>query len=166
MLTLALSGGVIRHYAPNPSTLRDIGTLLLVLWLPAIGNLIGYVSRKLPHGAPPPTGFAPGSAFAPQLHVQIERVELPPGFIGALGPEIDMGTVLLGRRGFTVRMGTPVSRVLAVAGPQALTFECLTPAAALPHLTPGTEFHLLVGTTAVAKGRVTGRLASPAAASS
>ena len=166
MLTLAVSGGVIRHYAPNPSTLRDIGTLLLVLWLPAIGNLIGYLSRKLPRGAPPPIGFAPGSAFAPQLQVEIDRVELPPGFVEALGPDADLGTLLLGRRGFTVRMGMPVARVLAVAGPQALAFEFLTPAAALPHLAPGTEFHLLVGTTAVATGRVTALPVSPAAVSS
>jgi hypothetical protein len=166
MLALAVSGGVIRYYAPNPSTLRDIGTLLLVLWLPAIGNLIGYLSRKLPRGTPPPTGFAPGSAFAPQLAVEIQTVALPSGFAEALGTQIDAGTVVIGRRGFTVRMGRPVSQVLTVAGPQELAFELLAPAAALRYLEPGAAFHLLVGTTAVAKGRVTSRLASPAAASS
>eukprot|EP01034_Spumella_vulgaris_P006289 gene6289-8010_t len=37
LLGLAVLGGVIRYTATNPSTLRDVGTLLLVLWVPAIG---------------------------------------------------------------------------------------------------------------------------------
>jgi len=43
MLVLAAAGGVIREMAPNPSVLRDIGTLMLVLWLPAVGNLVCYL---------------------------------------------------------------------------------------------------------------------------
>ena len=162
LLALAVSGGVIRYFADNPSTLRDIGTLLLVLWLPAIGNLIGYLKRKLPQGAPPPTDFPAGSEFVPHLQVEIEPVQLPPGTLEAFGPDVRLGTLLVGRRGFTVRMGGPALRTLANSGARSLSLELLTPLAALPHLVAGTPFHLLIGITAVAKGHVRHRL-SPAA---
>ena len=154
LLTLAASGGVIRYFADNPSTLRDIGTLLLVLWLPAVGNLIGFLARKLPRAAPRQTEFDAGSAFAPHLQVQIEPVQLPPGSLAAFGPDVRTGTLLVGRRGFTVRMGAPAMRTLAYNGARTLGLELLAPAAALPHLALGTQFHLLIGTTAVAKGHV------------
>jgi len=161
LLALAVSGGVIRHFADNPSTLRDIGTLLLVLWLPAIGNLIGYLARKLPRGAPPPMDFAPGSEFVPHLQVRLEPVQLPPGaFAGSTG-DVSNGTLLVGRRGFTVRMGAPALRALARSGARSLALELLAPAAALPHLPAGTPFHLLIGATAVAKGQVLDHLPSP-----
>ena len=47
LLGLAIVGGAIRYWAPNPSTARDIGTLLLVMWLPAVGNLVAFVVRQL-----------------------------------------------------------------------------------------------------------------------
>jgi hypothetical protein len=154
LLVLAVSGGVIRYLADDPSTLRDIGTLLLVLWLPAIGNLIGYLARKLPRGAPPPTDFAAGSDFVPHLHVQLEPVQLPPDALKGLAADVRNGTLLVGRRGFTVRMDSPYLRKLARSGIRSLALELLTPAAALPHLPEGTRFHLLIGVTAVAKGTV------------
>lgn len=154
MLTLAVSGGVIRHYADNPSTLRDVGTLLLVLWLPAVGNLIGYLARKLPSSAPPPTDFPAGTPFTPQLRVQVELNDLPAGFLATLGPAVCMGTLLVGRRGFTVRTAEPLAAVLGRAAAQTLALELLRPAAGLPHLAAGTRFHLLIGTTAVASGCV------------
>ena len=46
LLGLAIVGGAMRYWAPNPSTARDIGTLLLVMWLPAVGNLISFVVRE------------------------------------------------------------------------------------------------------------------------
>jgi hypothetical protein len=154
LLALAVSGALIRHWADNPSTLRDIGTLLLVLWLPAIGNLIGYLARKIPRGAPPPTDFPAGSAFVPHLHVQLEPVQLPAEAPKAMGDDVPNGTLLVGRRGFTVRMAAPALRTLARSGARSLALQLLTPDAALPHLAAGTRFHLLIGVTAVAKGQV------------
>ena len=46
LLVLAIVGGAVRYWAPNPSTARDIGTLLLVMWLPAVGNLVSFVIRE------------------------------------------------------------------------------------------------------------------------
>jgi hypothetical protein len=154
LLVLAASGGVVRWLAPNPSTLRDVGTLLLVLWLPAVGNLIAYFIKKIPRSAPPATDFAPDAAFAPQLSVQLEAVELPGAQRAALDATERRCTLLVGRHGFTARLEQPVSESIASGAHGVRRLQLLHPAVALRRLTPGTEFHVLAGTIAVAKGRV------------
>jgi hypothetical protein len=154
MLALAVSGGIIRHYAPSPSTLHDVGTLLLVMWLPAVGNLIGYLVRKLPRSEPPPTDFPAGSTFRPQWQVQLEPVPLPEGWLATLDPAAHKAVLLVGRQGFTVRAEQPLSRWLGRGDTQVVALELLRPDAASRALKPGTTFHLLVGTTAVGKGSV------------
>ena len=154
MLALAVSGGFIRHYAKAPSTLHDIGSLLLVMWLPAVGNLIGYLMRKLPRSAPPPTEFPVGSTFQPQLQVRIEPVPLPDGWLASLDAADENAVLLVGRHGFTARAARPLVQWLAQHESQDLPIELLRPDPALRELKPGTDFHLLVGTTAVATGRV------------
>ena len=154
LLVLAALGGLVRTYAPNPSTLRDIGTLLLVLWLPAVGNLIAYLLKKVPRSAPPATSFAVGSTFTPHLDVNLQVMEMPKGLLAALDPDERQCTVLVGRSGFTARVREPLPQLLAAPGPRALALEVLHPAVALGRLKPGTDFHLLAGTTAVAKGTV------------
>ncbi|NPC59094.1 hypothetical protein [Caenimonas soli] len=47
LLGLAIVGAAMRYWAPNPSTARDIGTLLMVMWLPAVGNIIAFAVRQL-----------------------------------------------------------------------------------------------------------------------
>ena len=47
LLALALVGAGMRHWAPNPSVMRDMGTLLLVLWLPVIGNVVAFVINRV-----------------------------------------------------------------------------------------------------------------------
>jgi hypothetical protein len=153
LLLLAASGGVVRKYAPNPSVLRDVGTLLLVLWLPAVGNLIAYFVGKIPCKAPPRTEFEDGAAFAPQLHVQAEAA-VPAGVLDALDPDERKCTILVGRHGFTARLAEPVNQTFATAGLQTLALEFLHPNVALAKLKDGTEFHLLSGTMGIAKGRV------------
>jgi hypothetical protein len=63
--------------------------------------------------------------------------------------------VLVGRRGFTARLGQPLAVLLAPTGPQTVLLQLLHPKVALRHLPAGTTFHLLVGSTAIAKGSVT-----------
>ncbi len=82
--------------------------------------------------------------------------ELPPEFIDAMDPVDARATVIHGRRGYTVRFDRPVAQWLAGSGrqPQTLALELLIPQTARPRLPAGTAFHLAVGTTAVARGRV------------
>lgn len=154
LLTLAASGGVVRWLAPNPSTLRDIGTLLLVLWLPAVGNLIAYFVKKIPRSVPPATDFAPDAAFDPQLQVQLEAVELPIAQRAALDGGERRCTLLVGRHGFTARLDRPLAESVVQHEGGMARLQLLHPAVALRRLTPGTEFHVLAGTIAIAKGRV------------
>ena len=69
LLLLAVAGGAIRAWAPNPSTLRDIGSLLLVLWVPVIGNVIAYLVRQFrianSHSFPCAMSPAAAAAFWP-----------------------------------------------------------------------------------------------------
>lgn len=149
LLLLAVAGSLIRYFAPDPSTLRDIGTLLMVLWLPAVGNLVAYFVRKIPRKATRPAGFAEGSAFTPHLQVRLEPTGLVPDLGAALASAGNSCTLVVGNNGFTARVGalreTP-ERVVAV--------ELLRPEVALPLLKADTQFRLLVGQTVAAKGRV------------
>lgn len=157
LLALAVLGGVVRWLAPNPSTLRDVGTLLLVLWVPAIGQLIGWVMRKLmgkmPRTAPPSHEFAADSPFIPHLYADMTPVPAPHGM-----PPLDDAdmrcTLVIGRNGFTGRLEQPVARWLAQPGARRAAIELLRPDVAMPHLAAGTAFHLVVGTVALARGEV------------
>jgi hypothetical protein len=154
LLFLAICGAALRTWAPNPSTLRDVGSLLLVLWLPAVGNLIAYFIRKIPRRAPPATDFPPDAPFAPQLQVQLEVAGMPDELVAQLDGSERLCTVLVGRRGFRARAPEPLVRTFAAAGPRTLELQLLHPGIALRHLKPGAELHVLVGRTGVAKGLV------------
>ena len=163
MLALAVTGAVVRHYAPAPSTLHDIGSLLLVMWLPAVGNLIAWLVGRLPKSAPPPTDFPAGSAFAPQVEVRVDTVPLPEGWLAALDPSDRRAVLLVGRHGFTVRLAQPLARWLEQGATPSLWLELLRPASARKALAPGTPLHMLVGTTVVAKGTVAAMSVEPRA---
>lgn len=156
LLLLAVAGGVIRHFADNPSTLRDVGTLMLVLWLPAVGNLIAYLVRKIPRPAPQVNDFAPGSVFRPHLEARLQPLDLPGGSLPALAAGEHRCIVLVGTQAFRARLAVPLAQAIGSAGERTLGLELLRPEVGLAQLPPGSEFHLLAGTTAVAKGRVLG----------
>ena len=154
-----MRGGRDPPLAPDPSTLRDVGTLLLVLWLPAVGNLIAYLIRKIPMRRPRPTAFRSGADFSAHLQTRIDSVSAPADW-PAFDPLEQRCTVLVGQSAFTVRSAEPLAQWLPHA-PQRLDLECLVPSAALPALIPGTPFHVLIGTTSVAQGRVVEQVGSP-----
>ncbi len=153
LLALAATGGVVRFMAPNPSVARDVGTLMLVLWLPVVGNLIGYLSRKIPRAAPPPTDFPPGAPFLADLEVSLQRLSQPAGSAQP-APADGLATVIVGRRGFTVRYPPGGLDWLPGRADAVMSLQLLRPGAALAHLQAGTKFHLLVGHQPVAKGGV------------
>jgi hypothetical protein len=152
LLALAVAGGVIRHQAPNPSTLRDVGTLMLVLWLPAVGNLVAYLISKLPRRKGRTVAFAPDAPFTAHLVAGIVTLPLPAGWLERLDRTERKCTAVVGHHAFTVRAEVPLAQWLAAA-PQTLALECLVPSAALGELLPGTKFHLVVGPTAVASAQ-------------
>lgn len=153
LLLLAVVGGLIREFATNPSTLRDVGTLLLVLWLPVIGNLVAWLIRKMPRRPPPPMDFPAAAPFTPHLHAHVETLPLAAAQENAPDRAEHRCLLVVERRGFIARLRAPVAQVLDTPA-QQLEFELLSPDLALRHLPPGTRFHLLAGNTPVAKGSI------------
>lgn len=156
LLGLAVVGAAMRYWADNPSLARDIGTLLLVLWLPAVGNLVAFAIRKLGPGLRQPRGFAGGSPFTAQLCAEISPLQLDSKPSRALAANECNCTLVVGTEGFSARSARPLSQLLAPGVPHQVDLEFLRPAIALPRLPPGTRFGLLAGTRVVATGRVIG----------
>lgn len=152
---LALIGGAVRYYAPNPSLTRDMGNLLLVLWVPAIGNVIAFVVRQVRERTASTPAFAAGQRFAPQLSVEL--TPLAPGLrtgLDRLDPRQDHCMLVLGTDGFTARISRPLAGWLSQGQAQTLQLEFLRPALALPRFAAGARFRILTGTTVVGEGRV------------
>jgi hypothetical protein len=157
LVAFALIGAAIRYFAPNPSLARDMGNLLLVLWVPAIGNVIAFlVNKAKARSAPPvPPGFSDGQPFAPQLLVEL--TPFAPHLRSALrrlDPQQDQCTLVTGTDGFTARIAQPLASWLSQGQPLGVELEFLRPELGLPRFAAGTGFRLLAGTTVVGEGRV------------
>ena len=155
LLALALVGAALRQFAPNPSFTRDLGNLLLVLWVPVIGNVVGWVIQKLKLGPKPPPDFEPGSAFIP--HLQTELTPLDAKLLertGPIAPDENRCALVLGRDGITARLPVPLAEWLRAGRTQSMPLQFLRPDLALPRFGPGTEFRVLVGQSIVGEGRV------------
>ena len=122
LLGLALAGAAMRQWSGNPSLARDIGTLLLVLWLPIIGNVVAFVITRV-HRArrtSPAAGFAPDAAFTPHLLVEVTAA-------GARAPALSNEerncTLVVGHEGFTAR-AADAPGAMAGAGAQRRPSRC------------------------------------------
>ncbi len=155
LLALAVVGAAVRYWAPNPSLARDIGTLLLVLWLPAIGNLIAFLVRQWAIHKGRRSNFDPARAFVPHLIVRISPIDAQPLPAHLLSQGGNRCTVVVGTEGFTARTSVPLLRVIdGMDRPHDVSMELLRPELALPRLPPGARFHLLAGQIAVGQGTV------------
>jgi hypothetical protein len=159
LVACAVIGAVLRLAAPNPSALRDLGTLLLVLWLPVIGNVVGFLMRKLPRRAPE-LPFDPDQPFTPHLRAELTPLPGPGGVPRRLPAPGALCTVVLGHEGFTARCGplTGGPDQAGGSGPlPVVEMELSRPVLAAGRLGEGAAFVLAFGTQAVARGRVLGR---------
>jgi hypothetical protein len=145
LLALAAAGASIRHWADNPSLARDIGTLLLVLWLPAVGNLVAFAVRKLAPRLRRVDGFEPNSAF--DAHFFAEIVPLQTG--AAAGLDVRDFVLVIGHEGFRARVARPLAATAETVG-----LQLLRPNLALPRLGPDVAFQVMVGERIVARGQV------------
>ena len=147
LLVLALGGGAIRLLAPNPSALRDIGSLMLVLWVPVIGNVLAYFFRKIKLRRTP---F--DDAFAPDLLVELSPLAPPP----RLGQPLtgDSCALVVGTEGFTVRLSQPLAGWLKAGAAIQVQAQFLKPAMALASFPAGTPFRIVAQQQLVGEGRV------------
>ena len=152
LLGLALAGAAMRQWSGNPSLARDIGTLLLVLWLPIIGNVVAYVITRV-HRArrkSPAAGFAPDMAFTPHLLVEVTALGPAP----ALSDEERSCTLVVGHEGFTARAATPLAQWLGGAQAQTVALQLLRPALALRRFPVDAVFRIMAQGSVVGSGRV------------
>lgn len=145
LLALAAVGAVVRHLSDPASLIHDLGTLLLVLWVPAVGNIIGYLMARFAR-RPPTTGFPPQAPFVAERLADVRFDAATPDLARPLAC-----TLLQGSEAFTARLR---SAAPADADAAAVELQFLVPGVALPRFAPGAEFRVVFGQTAVGEGRV------------
>lgn len=155
MLVFALVGGLVRWFAPQPSMARDVGSLLMVLWLPIVGNIIGWLMQRARAPKHVLQGFAAGTVFEPhaRLELTLLAADTP-----RLSRPIRAGyfdcALVVGSEGFTTRLSVAVNDEPVPEVPCTLEVQFLRPELALAQLTPGTRVALLSGRTLLGMGRV------------
>ncbi|KQW64337.1 hypothetical protein [Variovorax sp. Root411] len=160
LLCVAVGGGLVRHYATPGTTTRDIGTLLMVLWVPIIGNVIAWLIGKRPRRAPPPVAVTPPSfdmlgAFAPHALAELtfRKPALPSQDI-PLAPGEYRCALVIDKEGFSARWVVPPGDALERGKPAALELEFLSPAIAGPRFPQGAVFRVLISDSFIADGRI------------
>lgn len=156
LLVLASLGAAVRYWSPDPSLAHDIGTLMLVLWLPAIGNLIAYVVREAQARMHQRAGFDARPLFTKHFCAQLVVVPGHAALVQSIAAGDTRCIVLLGTEAFSARTAVPLRTLLGITTGDAVLaeIELLRPELALARLVASTRFHLVVGTTAVAEGTV------------
>ncbi|MDZ4399613.1 hypothetical protein [Hydrogenophaga sp.] len=155
MLALALIGGLVRWFAPQPSMARDVGSLLMVLWLPIVGNIIGWLMQRARAPKHQLQGFAAGTPF--ESHARIELILLAadtPRLSRPIRAGFFDGALVVGSEGFTTRLLVPADAEPVPEVPCTLNVQFLRPELALAQLTPGSKFALLAGRTVLGTGSV------------
>ena len=155
LLFLAVGGGLVRWLVPGPSLVRDLGSLLLVLWLPIVGNIIGWLMTRARTPKVLPPGFSPDAAFVPSAQVELT---LFPAAVPAESRPVRAGLfpcmVVLGTEAFSARLQVPPGAEPIPEVPQVMQLQFLRPELALPRLQQAGAFTLLYGRKAIGQGRL------------
>jgi hypothetical protein len=145
LLLLAVAGAVLRAATPVGSLLHDIGTLLLVMWVPAVGNILGYLMRRRAErraaAAAPPAPWGPFRA-----HLRATLRGLDASAAPAAGER--EGLLVVGSQGFTARLRE------ADGGEGEVEIEFRVPQAALPNCPAHTAFQWVQAGVVRARGTV------------
>ncbi len=155
MLVLALIGGLVRWLAPQPSVARDLGSLLMVLWLPIVGNIIAWLIQRAKRPKHLPLGFAAGTVFTPSARIELTLLAADtPRLSRPIRAGYFDGALVVGSEGFTTRLAVPSDGEPVPEVPCTLEVQFLRPELALAQLTPGVRFALLSGRTVLGTGHV------------
>ncbi|MEJ8856129.1 hypothetical protein WKW79_16230 [Variovorax robiniae] len=156
LLCIAVAGALLRHFAAQGSMLRDIGTLLMLLWLPIVGNIIGWLIGRLRRPpAPEPPTFGGPETFAPHVWVELtlRSTSVPSEDVPAAIGEHRCALVV-GNDGFTARWFVRPGETVRRGQPHAVQIEFLAPALAMPRFQRDAAFRMLVGGAFIADGKV------------
>lgn len=160
LLCVAIGGAVVRHHAAPGTTTRDIATLLMVLWVPIIGNVIAWLIARRPRRAPrapaaAPPSFDTAGAFTPHAQVELTfRKPAIPSQDVPIAPGEYRCALVVDKEGFSARWVVPPGEALERGRPAVLEVEFLSPAVARPRLPQGADFRVLIGEAFIADGRV------------
>jgi len=157
LLCLSVAGAVLRQWAAPGSVARDVGTLLMLLWLPVIGTVVAWSYRKITRRPQPAVQEPPafGAAFTAHARVELTlRAPQLPSHNTLLPAGEYRCALVLGQEGFSARWLVPEGEALARGVPHALQVEFLTPSVAGPRFPSGTVFRVLADDSFIADGRV------------
>lgn len=165
LLFLAVAGAAIRHFATPGTTTRDIGTLMLLLWIPVIGNVVGWLMGRLKR--PPKPVPASEAAVADRIALATETpfrahaladITLRPAAVPAEDAWIAEGehycAFVVGNEGFSGRWQVPAGGEFRRGTRQRLPVEFLSPDVARPRFAPDTAFRMLVGEAFIGDGTI------------
>ncbi|VTU17838.1 hypothetical protein SRS16CHR_02111 [Variovorax sp. SRS16] len=155
LLCLAAAGALVRQFA-EPGTLRNIGTLMMLLWLPVIGNIISWlVARIRRPAAPGAASFEAGAPFQPHALVELTlRTPMLPSEDTPILAGEHRCALVIDNEGFSARWFVAPGETFRRGVAQTLDVEFLAPALALARFQPGAAFRMLVGESFVGDGRV------------
>ena len=155
LLAVAVAGGIIRLVAPQPSLARDIGSLMLVMWLPIIGNIIAWLVARAHSRKAGPPGFDPASPFTTSARIELTLFAADvPAASRPIRAGIFPCALVVGNDGFSARLWVPEGELPVPEVAKVMEMEFLRPDLALAKIPPGAEFVLLAGRLALGKGKV------------
>lgn len=152
---LALTGTIIRWFAPAQTDLSHFGTLLLILWIPVASHFILYVLKRRSAGTAGTAEAVADSGFQAEIIAEV-RFAWPlrnDGRHPVPGREYPC-IFAIGTEGYSARFVVPAGAPNAPEAPQRVEAEFLMPAVALPRFTAGTRFTVLEGRDYRGEGRV------------
>ena len=153
LLVTAVGGALLRAFSTPESTPYYLGTLLLVMWLPIVGNVISFFSKKRRASEPALPEFSSAMSFVPQAVVELELN--PPRETQSLRTEQD-GRIhclfILGTEGFTVRVS--LLETQGTGDTCRAEVQFLVPATAKPKVLVGSKFRLMRGGSSLGTGQV------------
>lgn len=159
LLSVAIAGALLRSFTAPRTTAHDVGTLLMLLWLPIIGNIISWLVSKLRRpaaaGSSAPSGFGEGRAFQPHALVELtlRAPQLPSEDVPIPAGE-QRCHLVVDNEAFSARWFVRPDESIRRGKPQPIEVEFLVPALALRRFQDQAAFRILVGESFVGDGRV------------
>jgi hypothetical protein len=156
LLCVAVGGGFVRHFAAAGSTLRDIGTLLMLLWVPIIGNVIAWlVGRIRRPAAPAASPFDEREAFEPHAVIELTlRLPKLPSHDVPVAEGEHRCALVVDNEAFSARWWVRPGEGFRRGTARTTEVEFLAPALARDRFPPDTGFRMLVGESFIGDGRV------------
>jgi hypothetical protein len=151
LLITAVAGALLRSFSAPQSTPYYLGTLLMVMWVPIVGNVISFIVNRFRPTAPESPSFS--EPFVPHVGVELK---LQPEQNPDLPRKEQDGRIhclfVAGTEGFSARVS--LHKTHALNNLQGAEAQFLVPVAALPKFPIGATFQLMQGRSSIGTGQV------------